>query len=63
MSFTVLETRHILFRETNRRAEKSCLTVRNMCFLNYKALEVEVAALKTSIRPVAELQGLICLAA
>ena len=63
MSLTVLETRHILFRETNRRAEKSWLTVRNTCFLNCRGLEVEVAALKTSIQAAGELQGLICLAA
>ena len=62
MSFTVLETRHILFRETNRRAEKSYLTVRNMCFSNCRGLEVEVAALKTSIQAVEELRGRICLA-
>lgn len=31
-------------------------------FLNYKVLEVEVAALKTSIRAVEELRGRICLA-
>ena len=63
MLFTVRETKRILFREINRRAEKSWLTVRNMCFLNYKVLEVEVVALKTSIQAAGELPGLICLAA
>ena len=29
--------------------------------LNYKVLEVEVVALKTSIQAAGELQGLICL--